>query len=48
LAHLAGEGVLAGTIAPQTVRLVTHHDVDDAGLACALTALANAPDEGGR
>jgi hypothetical protein len=31
LAHLQSEGVLAGTIAPRTVRLVTHHDVDDAG-----------------
>jgi len=48
LAYLAGEGVLAGTIAPETVRLVTHKDVDDAGLARALAALANAPDEGGR
>ena len=32
LAHLEGEGVLAGTIAPNVVRLVTHHDVDDAGI----------------
>jgi threonine aldolase len=44
LAHLAGEGILAGTIAPRTVRLVTHKDVDDAGLACAVAALAGAPD----
>ena len=44
LAHLQGEGVLAGTIAPGTVRLVTHHDVDDAGLARAIGALASAPD----
>jgi threonine aldolase len=43
LAHLQGEGVLAGTIAPRTVRLVTHHDVDDAGLERAITALAGAP-----
>jgi threonine aldolase len=43
LAHLQGEGVLAGTIAPGTVRLVTHHDVDDAGLERALGALASAP-----
>ena len=44
LDHLRREGVLAGTIAPRTVRLVTHHDVDDAGIARALVALAGAPD----
>ena len=43
LAHLAGEGVLAGTIAPGVVRLVTHHDVDDAGVDRAVKALAAAP-----
>ena len=41
---LAGQGVLAGTIAPGVVRLVTHHDVDDEGLAQAVAALAGAPD----
>jgi threonine aldolase len=41
--HLRGEGVLAGTIAPATMRLVTHHDVNDAGLDRAVKALANAP-----
>jgi hypothetical protein len=40
---LRGEGVLAGTIAPATMRLVTHHDVNDAGLDRAVKALANAP-----
>jgi threonine aldolase len=44
LNHLEREGILAGTIAPRTVRLVTHHDVDDAGLGRALCALAGAPD----
>ncbi len=44
LGHLENEGILAGTIAPDTVRLVTHHDVDDAGLARAVAALASAPD----
>jgi threonine aldolase len=44
LDHLSGQGVLAGTIAPQTMRLVTHHDVDDAGLEQALIALSGAPD----
>ncbi len=44
LAHLGHEGILAGTIAPDIVRLVTHHDVDDAGLERAVAALATAPD----
>jgi threonine aldolase len=44
LAHLLDHGVLAGTIAPNTMRLVTHHDVDDEGLERALAALADAPD----
>ena len=35
LAHLEGQGVLAHAIAPETVRFVTHRDVDDAGIdAC--------------
>lgn len=44
VAHLQCEGVLAGIIAPRTVRLVTHHDVDDRGLERAIRALTNAPD----
>jgi len=40
---LGGEGVLAGTIAPGVVRLVTHHDVDDDGVERAVKALAAAP-----
>ena len=48
LAHLADHGVLAGTIAPDTVRLVTHHDIDDAGIERALGALGDAPDGGQR
>ncbi len=43
LDHLCSHGVLAGTIAPQTVRLVTHHDVDDAGVSRAVRAIADAP-----
>ncbi|HEV3370062.1 MAG TPA: GntG family PLP-dependent aldolase [Acidimicrobiales bacterium] len=43
LAHLEGDGVMAGTIAPNVVRLVTHHDVDDAGIERAVGALASAP-----
>ena len=43
LEHLAAEGVLAGTIAPGVLRLVTHHDVDDDGLERAVKALADAP-----
>jgi threonine aldolase len=41
--HLHGEGVLADTIAPGVLRLVTHHDVDDAGVERAVKALASAP-----
>ncbi|MGH9278848.1 MAG: low specificity L-threonine aldolase, partial [Acidimicrobiales bacterium] len=43
LAHLHAEGVLAGTIAPATVRLMTHHDVDDGDVERAAKALASAP-----
>jgi threonine aldolase len=43
LDHLASEGVLAGTIAPGVVRLVTHHDVDDTGVERAVKAVASAP-----
>jgi len=43
LAHLESHGVLAHAIAPETVRFVTHHDVDDDGIARAVAALADAP-----
>jgi threonine aldolase len=43
LAHLDGHGVLAHAIAPETVRFVTHHDVDDAGVTRAIAALEDAP-----
>jgi len=43
LAHLAEHGVLAGTVGPGVVRLVTHLDVDDAGIERARAALASAP-----
>ena len=43
LGHLRSEGVLAGTIAPGVVRLVTHVDVDDDGVERATKALATAP-----
>jgi threonine aldolase len=43
LAHLEREGVLAGTLAPGIVRLVTHLDVDDEGVERACKALASAP-----
>jgi threonine aldolase len=39
LDELAKAGVLAGTIDPDTVRFVTHHDVDDRDLALAIEAL---------
>jgi threonine aldolase len=44
LDHLRREGVLAGTIAPNVVRLVTHRDVDDAAIAQAADALRSAAD----
>ncbi|HUC36439.1 MAG TPA: GntG family PLP-dependent aldolase [Acidimicrobiales bacterium] len=43
LAHLRGEGVLAGTIAPGVCRFVTHNDVDDAGVERAVKAILGAP-----
>ncbi|HEV7887771.1 MAG TPA: GntG family PLP-dependent aldolase [Acidimicrobiales bacterium] len=43
LAHLRGEGVRAGTIAPGVLRLVTHNDIDDAGVEQARRALASSP-----
>ncbi len=43
LDHLKRAGVLAGTIGPGRVRLVTHSDVDDAGIDRACRALAGAP-----
>jgi len=43
LEHLRSEGILAGTIAPGVVRLVTHVDVDDDGVERAAKALATSP-----
>jgi threonine aldolase len=43
LRFLAGEGVGAVTLGPRLVRLVTHLDVDDAGVALAVDALRRAP-----
>ncbi|HVF74397.1 MAG TPA: GntG family PLP-dependent aldolase [Acidimicrobiales bacterium] len=43
LAHLASEGVAAGTIAPGVLRFVTHHDIDDDGIERARKAVATAP-----
>ena len=41
--HLRTEGVLAGTIAPGVLRLVTHHDIDDDGVERARKALSTSP-----
>jgi hypothetical protein len=41
--HLRSLGVLAGSVGPGMLRLVTHHDVDDAGLERALSAIGDAP-----
>jgi threonine aldolase len=43
LSHLEAAGVLAGTIAPDVIRLVTHNDVDDAGVERAVLAVRSAP-----
>jgi threonine aldolase len=43
LAHFEDDGVLAGTVAPGVVRLVTHADVDDEGIERALRSIARAP-----
>jgi threonine aldolase len=43
LKHLVNEGVRAGYVAPGVIRLVTHFDVDDAGIDQACVALAHAP-----
>lgn len=43
LAHLRDHGVLAGTVEPGVVRLMTHLDVDDDGIERACLALASAP-----
>ena len=43
VAHLADAGVLGDVLGPRAVRLVTHADVDDAGIARACRALATAP-----
>jgi threonine aldolase len=42
--RLAGAGVLVGTIAPGVLRLVTHFDVDDDGLARAVAAIRANPE----
>jgi threonine aldolase len=41
--HLASRRVLSGLIGPGLVRLMTHLDLDDAGLDRAIAALADAP-----
>jgi threonine aldolase len=43
LDYLRSEGVLAGTVAPRVVRLMTHHDVDDDAIERAAKALSSAP-----
>jgi threonine aldolase len=43
LGHLAERGVLAGTVAPGLVRLVTHADLDDEGIDVACAAIGTAP-----
>jgi len=43
LEHLGNQGVLAGTIRPDLVRMVTHYDVDDSDIDRAVRAIASSP-----
>ena len=43
LEHLRARGVLAGSVAPGMVRLVTHRDIDDEGAERALAAIGASP-----
>jgi threonine aldolase len=43
LDHLSAGGVVAGTVAPGRVRLVTHADLDDAGIELACGLIGKAP-----
>ena len=43
LDHLAAHGVLAGTVAPDTMRFVTHADVNADGIQRAVAAIETAP-----
>ncbi len=43
IGHLRSRGVLAGSVSPGMLRLVTHNDIDDAGVERALAAVASAP-----
>jgi threonine aldolase len=43
VAELASDGILVDTIRPGVVRMVTHADLDDAGIERACRALAGAP-----
>ena len=44
LDYFRASGVLAGTVAPGVVRLVTHADVDDEGIEEACQVIAHTPD----
>jgi threonine aldolase len=46
LERLADQGVGATPIGPATVRMVTHRDVDDAGIEIALSGWRNVLSEG--
>jgi threonine aldolase len=43
IAHLVSEGIAAGTIAPRTVRFMTHLDVHDTDIEVVRKAVAAAP-----
>jgi threonine aldolase len=43
LAHLAADGVLAGTVGPGRLRFVTHLDIDDEAITRATKSIATSP-----
>lgn len=43
VANFESEGILAGTIAPGVMRLVTHNDIDDDGVERTAKAISTAP-----
>lgn len=48
LGRLAQAGILAGGLGPETLRFVTHHDVDDAGIARVIEVLDEIAGETGK
>jgi threonine aldolase len=43
VSHFRGDGILAGSISPGVVRLMTHVDIDDKGIDRTIASISNAP-----